>query len=74
MSITTLSSQLDKVIDEVIATGQPIEIERNGAKVRIVLQPKYSKLDNLTPHDCIVGDPEELVDLSACQWRADGNL
>ncbi len=74
MSITTLRSQLYKVVDKVIETGLPVEIERNGRKLSIVLQQKHSKLDNLTPHDCIIGDPEDLIDLPTCQWQGDDNL
>lgn len=64
MSITSLSAQLYEVVDKVIETGLPVEIERNGHKVRIVVEEKKRKLANLSYHDCIVGDPEELVGLT----------
>lgn len=68
MSLTSLRQQLFKVVDQVIATGIPTEVRRNGHIVKIVLADKRSKLDNLVEHDCIVGDPEELVDLSIQEW------
>jgi hypothetical protein len=74
MSLTNLRSQLYKVVDNVIETGLPVEIERNGHIVKIVLEQPKSKLSNLSYHDCIVGDPEELVDLPTCEWQDDPNL
>ena len=68
MSLTALRQQLFNVVDQVIATGIPAEIRRNGHIVKIVLVDKKSKLGNLVEHDCIVGDPEELVDLSLQDW------
>ncbi len=69
MSLTALRQQLFNVVDQVIATGIPTEIKRNGHIVKIVLVEKKSKLDNLVKHNCIVGDPEELVDLSLHKWN-----
>jgi len=68
MSLTALRNQLFKVVDGVIKTGIPAEIERNGHRLKIVLEEKRSKLDNLKPHDCIIGDPDDLVDLKMAQW------
>ena len=74
MSITALRQQLFKVVDQVIATGIPVEIKRNGHIVKIVLDDKKSKLGNLVKHDCIVGDSEKLVDLSLQEWDEERNL
>ena len=74
MSLTSLRQQLFKVVDQVIATGIPTEIRRNGHIVKIVLADKKSKLDNLVEHDCIVGDPEALVDLSLHEWDEERTL
>lgn len=74
MSLTALRQQLFKVVDQVIATGVPAEINRKGHMVKIVLNTKKNKLDNLVPHDCIVGDPEELVNLSLNEWNEEKNL
>ena len=74
MSLTALRQQLFKVVDQVIATGVPAEINRKGHIVKIVVDTKKSKLENLVPHDCIVGDPEELVNLSPHEWEEEKNL
>jgi hypothetical protein len=74
MSLTSLRSKLFKIVDEVIRTGIPAEIERNGSRLKIVLEGKKSKLDNLKPHNCIVGNPDELIDLKVTQWQGPTEL
>lgn len=71
MSLTALRQQLFKAVDQVIETGIPLEIERNGHQVKIILEEKKSKLANLKQHDCIVGDPDELIELDVAEWSAD---
>jgi prevent-host-death family protein len=61
ISITALRSQLFKIVDRVMDTGTPLEIERKGHKLKIVLEEKKSKFDNLKKRNCIVGDPDELI-------------
>lgn len=74
ISLTNLRKKLFKVVDNVIKTGIPVEIERNGHRLKIILEDKKSKLSNLKPHDCIVGDPDELIDLKVHEWEEPTNL
>jgi len=74
ISLTALRNKLFKVVDEVIQTGIPAEIDRNGRRLKIVLEEKKSKLNNLKPHDCIVGDPDELIQLKVARWDEASNL
>ena len=74
MSLTALRNKLFKVVDQVIRTGIPAVIKRNGHWLKIVLEEKKSKLDNLKPHDCIVGDPDDLVKLKVAKWDEASNL
>jgi len=74
MSLTALRGKLFKVVDEVIRTGIPAEIERKGQRVKIVLDVKKSKLDNLKVHDCIVGNPDDLVSLKVAPWNETNDL
>ena len=46
MSLTALRNQIFKVVDRVIKTGIPVEIERKGHRLKIVLAEKRSKLRN----------------------------
>ena len=74
MSLTSLRKELFKVVDRIIETGIPAEIERSGHHLKIILDEEKSKLANLTPHHTIVGDPESLVDLEVADWRENENL
>jgi hypothetical protein len=74
MSLTALRNKLFKVVDEIIKTGVPVELERNGERLKIVLEEKKDKFDNLTPHDCIVGEPDELVNVKVTEWSEESNL
>lgn len=62
ISATRLRQNLYNILDEVLETGQPVEIERKGRVLRIVPEKQGSIFDRLEEHpDAIVGDPEELV-------------
>ena len=69
ISLTALRSNLFKIVDKVIETGNPVELERKGHRLKIVIEGKKSKLENLKPHDCIVGNPDELIDLKVAEWH-----
>ena len=74
-NLTTLRKNLYQIVDKVLETGVPVEIERNGKKVMIfpVEQPR-TKIVNLKKRDGIVGDPEELVDIKVSEWDESENL
>ena len=74
MSLTALRNNLFKIVDQVIKTGNPVELDRKGHRLKIVMEAKKSKLDNLKHHDCIVGDPDELIDLKVAEWHETENL
>ena len=56
-----LRDNLDAILDQVLTTGVPVEIEHNGRILRIVAEPIRSKLARIKPMQLIVGDPEDLV-------------
>jgi len=56
LTLTALRQQLFKIVDKVIQTGVPVEIERRGHRLKIVLDDPPRKLANLRPHNAIVGD------------------
>jgi len=74
ISLTALRQQLFNIVDQVIATGIPVEISRKGYTVKIILDDQKSKLANLTPHDCIVGNPDELINLPVHEWDQGNEL
>ena len=75
MKITAskLRENIYKILDEVLETGAPVEIERRGRKLRIVPgeDPPRRKLDRLEHRpDTIVGDPQDLVHLDwSSEWK-----
>lgn len=75
MKITAskLRENIYRVLDQVVETGVPVEIERRGRRLKIVPadEPARGKLDRLDPHpDAIVGDPEDLVHLDwSAEWK-----
>lgn len=66
-----LRADVYRLLDRVIATGEPIEVERNGRLVRIVAVAPPSLLGGLPRRpDTIVGDPDELVHVDwSSEWR-----
>jgi len=73
ISLTELRKHLFERVDEVINTGIPVEIKRNGHILKIVLGESKRKLDNLKLHDCIVGDANELANLKTGIWEDETN-
>ncbi|HEY5881775.1 MAG TPA: hypothetical protein VIU11_22890 [Nakamurella sp.] len=73
MSITPseLRADIYRLLDQVISTGVPLEVMRNGRLLRIAVEPPPSKLDHLMAHpDYVRGDPEELIEMD---WSTDWN-
>jgi len=69
---TELRSNIYNLLDEVLRTGIPLEINKGGQKLRIVPVEKVDKLQNLIARpEAIKGDPDDLVDI---RWDKDLNL
>ena len=71
MTASELRQNIYRMLDEVLETGVPVEIERRGQLLRIVPEEVPSKLARLTPHPgTIVGDPEDLVHMDwSSEWQ-----
>lgn len=74
LTITSLRENLFNIFDKIIASGVPLEVERKGNKLRINLVGKINKLDNLIPHDSIVGHPDDLVKETRFPWKEPKNI
>jgi len=73
MAITASQLRQDvyRLLDEVLRTGEPLEIERKGRRLRIVPEDPPSRLDRIqTRPDVIIGDPEDLVTI---EWSGEWN-
>ena len=73
MAITAseLRQNVYRLLDEVLATGVPLEVERAGRRLRIVPVDPPPKLSRLSAHPgTITGDPEDLVHVDwSGEWR-----
>ncbi len=72
ITLTELSNNIDSLLDEVLETGIPLEISKNGKWLKIVPVEKKDKLNNLTfKPDVIQGNPDDLVNIS---WEQKVNI
>lgn len=70
ITASSLRQNIYRLLDRVLETGVPLEIERRGRLLRIVPAESRSKLDNVMARDCVVGDPEDLVHVDwSSEWR-----
>jgi len=70
-SISALRADLYRLLDRVLATGKPLEVERRGARLRIVPAERPGRLNRLRPATgYLKDDPESLVHLDwSGEWR-----
>jgi len=72
ITVTELRGNIYNILDEVLNTGIPIEINKGGKKLKIMPVEKVNKLENLISRPNVIkGNPDELVDIS---WEKEVNL
>ena len=72
MTVTAseLRQNIYRLLDRALATGEVIEIQRRGRRVRMVPDAPRVKLSRLAKRPAIHGDPEELVHMDwSKEWR-----
>lgn len=76
MTLTALRQQIFQVADEVLVTGVPVSIERNGRLLLLssATQTKPAKHLKLKRRKLISGDAESLVAEKVGEWREPHNL
>ena len=75
ISATRLRQNLYTILDEVIESGIPVEIERKEHILKIVPEKPASRLARLKGHSVIKGDPEDLVHLNwSSLWKGRNDL
>lgn len=71
VSASELRANVYRLLDGVLATGVPVEIERGGRRLRIVAVDPPNRLDRLVRRtEVVVGDSEEFVHLD---WSDEWN-
>ena len=73
LTASKLRANVYRLLDEVLETGKPLEIERNGEILVILPKKKKSIWDRLPRHEgFIVGDPDELIHMDwSSEWNPD---
>lgn len=68
-----LRANIYRMLDEVLETGQPLEIERNGKTLVIAPKEELSIWERLPRREgFIVGDPDELIHIDwSSEWNPD---
>lgn len=74
MTLTALRSQLFKVADQVLQSGEPVIIERNGRRLLLSSQEPPSRLARLRRRALIVGDAASLDTQKVSAWHEPENL
>ena len=70
LTLTTLRQQIFQIADEVLMTGQPVSIERNGKVLLLspAVESNKSKSLKLKRRKLISGDAESLHTAKAWEW------
>lgn len=60
-----------QLLDKVLSTGEPVEIERKGKRLLISPAEKRRELDCLEKHpEFVVGNPDDLVHIDwSSEWK-----
>jgi Antitoxin Phd_YefM, type II toxin-antitoxin system len=73
ISASKLRANVYRLLDEVLETGQPLEIERNGKTLVVAPKEEQSIWERLPRREgYIVGDPDELIHIDwSSEWNPD---
>jgi hypothetical protein len=70
-SVSALRTDLYRLLDRVLATGVPLEIERNGERLQVIPAKRQGRLAGLKAHPgYLKTDAEALVHVDwSGEWR-----
>lgn len=64
MTASKLRQDIYRLLDQVLKTGEPVIVERNGRRLRIIADEAPSRLGTLVRRpDVVIGDSADLVKL-----------
>ena len=71
VSNLNIQNDIFQLLDKVIKTGVPVEIERKGKRLLISPAEKRRDLDSLEDHpEFVVGNPDDLVHIDwSTEWK-----
>lgn len=71
LKASALRKDIYHILNQILETGAPVEIEWRGKILKILLAEPRSKLAGLKPRPYLLCDPEELVHLDwSGEWRS----
>ncbi len=66
-----LRENVYRILDEVLKTGVPVEINRRGQQLKIIPVRPVSKVDNLIKRPYLKVDPDEIVHMDwSKEWKS----
>jgi hypothetical protein len=70
-SVSALRADLYRLLDRVLSTGVPLEVDRNGERLQIIPKARGARLSRVRPHPGFLkADPESLLHLDwSDEWR-----
>ena len=72
ITVTELRGNIYNLLDEVLKTGIPIQINKKGGKLKIMPVGEINKLENLVSRPGVIkGNPDDLAGIS---WEKEVNL
>jgi hypothetical protein len=71
VSASQLRANIYRLLDEVLDSGQPLEIDRKGRTLVVSPKQEVPRTQRLTRHEgYIAGDPDDLVSIDwSGEWR-----
>ncbi len=72
LTASKLRQDIYKILDEIIKTGKPVEIERNGSVLRILpVKTNFSKMSRLKKHKITDEESENFTHIDwSSEWKA----
>ncbi len=61
ITASKLRADIYRILDEAIASGEPVEVVRKGKVVRIVPETRLSKIARLKKRKVFNGNPEDII-------------
>lgn len=58
---STLRGNIYKLLDQVLESGEPLEVNRNGEMLMVVPERRKSRLDRIVPKKITTATDEELI-------------
>lgn len=76
MSVTAseLRQNIYRLLDQVIETGIPLEINRKGKILKIITEAPKSKMSRLKYRNIIEGNPDDIVHLDWSEEWSEGYI